>query len=712
MKTSLLSAATALALALAIAAPASAHDARDAAGCLDIACDTSLLYAADDAGAGSAGANVAAARFGTWGIDTAGMDRDVSPGADFFGYVSGTWAANTDIPSDKSMYGSFLLLRDLSEARVRGLVEGYAAQGDAATGDAAKVATLYRSFLDEAAIEALGAKPLQPQLDVIRAAADKDALADLMGAAAGGVGATLFRLGVSDDQRDPDRYTLYMSQSGLGLGDRQMYLDEKFAPQRERYVAYIAQLLELAGWDDPKGNAQRVFDFEKAVAEAHWTRAESRDRSRTYNPVERAAFASTAPGVAWERYFAAAGVDQATRAVVRQDSAMPKLAKLFAGADLDTLKAWQAFHVTDQAAPLLSSAFVDAHFDFRSKFLSGQPEQKERWKRGVAHAEEAMGEAIGRDYVQLYFPADAKAKMDDLVANVKAAMGARLDQLEWMGEDTKKEARAKLAGFGLKIGHPDTWRDYAALEVRDGDVLGNALRSAAFEWDYDRARIGQPVDKAEWGMTPQTVNAYYSSVKNEIVFPAAILQPPFFDPDADPAVNYGAIGGVIGHEIIHGFDDQGRKSDGAGVLRDWWTAEDAAKFEVQAAKLGAQYEAFEFPQLPGMHINGKVAMGENIGDLGGLTIALEAYRRSLDGKPAPVIDGFSGEQRLFMGWAQVWRTLWRDDALRQQLVNGTHSPGHIRAFAPLRNIDAWYDAFDVSEGDPLWIAPEDRVRIW
>jgi putative endopeptidase len=323
-----------------------------------------------------------------------------------------------------------------------------------------------------------------------------------------------------------------------------------------------------------------------------------------------------------------------------------------------------------------------------------------------------MGEAIGRDYVQLYFPADAKAKMDALVANVKTAMGARLDQLEWMSPATKAEAHAKLAGFGLKIGHPDKWRDYSGLQVVNGDVLGNATRAMAFEWDYRRARIGQPVDKGEWGMTPQTVNAYYNSVKNEIVFPAAILQPPFFDPDADPAVNYGGIGGVIGHEIIHGFDDQGRKSDGNGLLRDWWTAEDAAKFEVQAARLGAQYEAYEFPQLPGMHINSKVAMGENIGDLGGLTISLEAYRRSLDGSEAPVIDGFTGEQRFFMGWAQVWRTLWRDDALRQQLVNGTHSPGHIRAFAPLRNIDAWYDAFDVSEADALWVAPEDRVRIW
>ncbi|QDW67618.1 M13 family metallopeptidase [Luteimonas granuli] len=710
MKKSILSLATVL--ALSIGAPAAAHDRNGS--CLDDACSMSLLFAAtEDGAAGAAGAaTVAATRYGSWGIDTAGMDTGTKPGADFFAYVSGTWAENTGIPADKSMYGSFLILRDLSEARVRGLVEGYVAQGDAASGDAAKVATLYRSYMDEAGIEAKGAAPLVPHLDAIRAAADKDALADLMGKAAGGAGATLFRLGVSDDQLDPDRYTLYMSQSGLGLGDRQMYLDDKFAPQRERYVAYIAQMLELAGWVDPKGNAQRVFDFEKAVAGAHWTRAESRDRSRTYNPVERAAFATTAPGFPWERYFVASGVGQATRAVVRQDSAIPKLAQIFADADLGTLQAWQAFHVTDQAASLLSKDFVDAHFDFRSKFLSGQPEQRERWKRAVAHAEGAMGEAIGRDYVAQYFPPDAKAKMDALVANVKAAMGARLDQLEWMGEDTKAEARAKLAGFGLKIGHPDTWRDYGALEVVAGDVVGNALRSAQFEWDYRRARIGQEVDKAEWGMTPQTVNAYYNSVKNEIVFPAAILQPPFFDPEADPAVNYGGIGGVIGHEIIHGFDDQGRKSDGAGLLRDWWTADDAAKFEAQAAKLGAQYEAYEFPQLPGMHINGKVAMGENIGDLGGLTIALEAYRRSLGGKDAPVIDGFTGEQRFFMGWAQVWRTLWRDDALRQQLVNGTHSPGHIRAFAPLRNIDAWYEAFGVSEADPLWIAPEDRVRIW
>ena len=703
MKRNILSAATLLALALS--AQAAAHDH----GCLDDACTVQAL-APLQSGGGAGEGTIAAERYGSWGFDTAGMDRSVDPGTDFFAYASGNWAKTTQIPSDQSSYGNFRVLRDLSEARVRKLLDGYPKADPATGGDAAKIATLYQDFLDEAAIEARGDAPLQPLLAQLREASDKDAL--VRASVARGFGGGLYRLMVSDDQRDPDRYTLYLSQSGLGLGDREMYLRENFAPQRERYLAYLAELLTLAGWDDPEGNAKKVLDFETRIAEAHWTRAQSRDRDKTYNPVALADFAAKAPGFPWASFFEASGVDHAERAVVRQDTAIPQMAKVFAETDLDTLKAWQAADLVDSMAPLLPRRFVNAHYEFREKFMSGQPEPRERWKRAVSFVEGVMGEAIGRDYVALYFPPDAKAKMDDLVANVKLAMGARLDALEWMSPATKAEARAKLAGFGLKIGHPDKWRDYSALEVRDGDVFGNALRASRFEWDYRRDRIGKPVDKGEWGMTPQTVNAYYNSVKNEIVFPAAILQPPFFDPDADPAVNYGAIGGVIGHEIIHGFDDQGRKSDGAGMLRDWWTAEDASKFEAQAAKLGAQYEAYEFPQLPGMHINGRVAMGENIGDLGGLTIALEAYRRSLDGKPAPVIDGFTGEQRLFLGWAQVWRTLWRDDALRQQLVNGTHSPGHIRAFAPLRNIDAWYEAFGVTEGDPLWIAPEDRVRIW
>ncbi|RPE81932.1 M13 family metallopeptidase [Vulcaniibacterium tengchongense] len=706
MKKTLLCVATAAALTLAAPLAAAEHDR-----CLDDACQLYALFDSPDAAGGATGA-IAAARFGSWGVDLAGMDRSVSPGADFFGYVNGTWAKTTQIPADRSSYGAFAALRELSEARVRQLVESYPLGDPAKDGDAAKVAALYRGFMDEAAIEALGAKPLQPHLDAIRQAQDKPALAALMGRANGGFGGSFFAASVSDDQRDPERYTLYLSQSGLGLGDRQMYLDEKFAPQRERYAAYIAQMLQLAGWDRPQQHAQAVMAMETRLAEAHWTRADSRNRDKTYNPVPLAEMDAYAPGFPWAAFFRAAGVEQAPRAVLRQNTAFPEMARIFAEADLDTLRAWQAFHTADEAAPLLSKAFVDAEFEFRSKFLNGQPQQRDRWKRGVALAESAMGEAIGRDYVKLYFQADAKAKMDALVANVKAAMGARLEQLDWMGPATRAEAKAKLENFGLKIGYPEKWRDYSGLRIANGDVFGNAERARRFEWDYRRARIGKPVDELEWGMTPQTVNAYYNSVKNEIVFPAAILQPPFFDPDADPAVNYGAIGGVIGHEIIHGFDDQGRKSDGQGLLRDWWAAEDAAKFEAQAARLGAQYESYAFPTLPGMHINGRLTMGENIGDLGGLTIALEAYRRSLGGKPAPAIDGFSGEQRLFLGWAQVWRTLWRDDALRQYLVTDPHSPGQIRAVAPLRNIDAWYEAFGITAKDPLYLPPEQRVRIW
>jgi len=700
----------ATALLLAATTPALA---RDGAACLDQACQASLLPAsAAESGTAPATQPVAATRMGTWGIDIAGMDAGVDPGTDFFAYANGNWAKRTTIPADRSSYGSFAALRDLSEARVRTLVEGYPADDPATGGDAAKVAALYRGFMDTAAIEARGLSPVAPRLAAIRGAADRDALAAHMGRGQGGFGRSLFSASVSDDQRDPDRYALYLGQSGLGLGDREMYLDAKFAAQRDRYRAYIEQMLVLGGWEQAATRARDVLALETAIARAHWTRAESRDRDRTYNPTQVAALATVAPGFPWATFLGAAGIEQAPRAVLRQASAFPVLAALYAATDLDTLKAWQAFHVLDTAAPLLSQPFVDAEFDFRSRFLSGQPEPRERWKRGVAFAEEAMGDAIGRDYAALYFPADAKAKMDDLVANVKSAMGARLEALDWMGPATRAEARAKLANFGLKIGRPDTWRDYTALAVVAGDLFGNAERARRFDWDRDRRRIGTPVDKSEWRMTPQTVNASYSSVKNEIVFPAAILQPPFFDPDADPAVNYGAIGAVIGHEIIHGFDDQGRKSDGTGVLRDWWAAEDAKKFEAQAARLGAQYEAYTFPTLPGMHINGRVAMGENIGDLGGLTIALEAYRRSLDGRAAAQIDGFTGEQRLFLGWAQVWRTLWRDEALRQQLVNGTHSPGQIRAVAPLRNIDAWYTAFGITASDPLWIAPADRVRIW
>ena len=699
---------TVSALALAIAAPAYASDDHP---CIDEACSMVSFFEQGEAPQGSAG-GVDAVRMGSWGIDTAGMDKSAKPGDDFFAYVNGNWAKTTPIPSDRSSYGAFAVLRDLSEARLRKLVEGYAPGDPAQGGDQAKVATLYRTFMDEQAAERTDAIPLLTRLAPIYKAQSKEDLAGLMGRSIGGFGSTFFGPGVNDDAKNPNQYALYMGQSGLGLGDRELYLDPKFKPQRERYLAYVAQMLEMAGWPTPKQSAADIMALETKIAQAHWTRAESRNRDKTYNLMTMAELQTAAPAFPWATFWNASGLERAERVIVSQNTAVPKLAQIFGDTDLQTLKAWQVFHTADDAAPLLSRRFVQANFDFRSKFLQGQPQERERWKRGVTFAENAMGEAIGRDYVQLYFPAESKAKMDQLVTNLRTAMRGRIERLNWMGPETKQEALKKLQNFGLKIGYPDKWRDYAALQVVDGDLVGNAERASRFEWDYRRNRIDQPVDKAEWGMTPQTVNAYYSSVKNEIVFPAAILQPPFFDPDADPAVNYGAIGGVIGHELTHGFDDQGRKSDWAGVLRDWWKPEDAAKFEAQATKLGAQYEAYTFPTLPGMQINGRVAMGENIADLGGVTMGLEAYRTSLNGQAAPVIDGFSGDQRVFMGWAQVWRTLWRDDALRQQLVNGPHSPGQIRAYAPLRNVDAWYEAFNVQPGDKLYVAPENRVRIW
>ena len=653
-----------------------------------------------------------ARRFGTWGFDVAGMDRSVKPGDDFFRYVNGKWAASTQIPPDRTRFSSFELLRDLSEVRVRAILDRWALAKLQAGSDEAKVAALYRSYLDETTVEKLDAKPIEAHLAAVRKAETHADIARLTARTTSSFGRPLVNASVSDDAKNPERYALYLAQSGIGLPDREYYLKDNFKAQKERYVQYVGDMLALAGWPEPRQNAGAIVAFETKLAEAHWTRGESRNRDKTYNPMTLAELEKNAPGFPWAVYFREAGLDKAERAIVRQNSALPKLARIFADTPVETLKAWQAFHIVDDAAPLLSKRFVDAEYEFRSKYLNGQLEPRPRWKRAVAAAGGAMGEAIGRTYVAEYFPPDSKAKMEKLVADLRVAMKGRIERLPWMNEQTKKAALEKLAHFGVKIGYPATWRDYSALEMREGDLAGNMERSDRFEWARDLARIGKKVDDAEWGMTPQTVNAYYSSSKNEIVFPAAILQPPFFDPKADPAVNYGAIGGVIGHEITHGFDDQGRKSDGHGVLRDWWLAEDAEKFETQATRLGAQYEAVDFPQLPDMHIVPRMTMGENIADLGGIVMALDAYRLSLGGKPAPILDGFTGDQRVFLGWGQVWRTLVRDDALRQLIATDSHSPGMVRAFAPLRNVDAWYEAFGVKEGDANYVKPEERVRIW
>lgn len=652
-------------------------------------------------------------RYGTWGIDLEGMDRSVKPGDDFFRFVNGKWADKTEIPPDRTRFGAFEMLRDLSEIRVREIVDRWAAAENLkASSDEAKVATIYRTFLDEATAEKLDAKPIASHLEAVRNARMHDDVARIMADAYSSFGRAFFSAAVYDDLKHPEKYALYLSQSGLGLADREFYLRDNFKEQKQRYQKYVADMLRLAGWDKPEKNAAAIVAMETKIAEAHWTRAESRNRDTTYNPMTIAELETYAPGFPWAAFFEEAGISDVDYAVVRQNTAFPTIAKIFSETPLETLKAWQAFHITDNAAPLLSKRFADAHWEFRSKFLNGAEEQRPRWKRAVQAADIAMGEAIGRTYVAEYFPPESKAKMEKLVADLKLAMRNRIENLEWMGAETKARALDKLAKFGLKIGYPSKWRDYSALVVKEGDIAGNFERSAEFQWAYDVNRIGKPVDAEEWGMDPQTVNAYYSSAKNEIVFPAAILQPPFFDPQADPAVNYGAIGGVIGHEITHGFDDQGRKSDGEGVLRDWWAADDATKFEAQATRLGSQYEAVKFPQLPDLHLTGRLTMGENIADLGGVLLGLEAYKLSLNGAESPVLDGFTGPQRVFMGWAQVWRTLFRDDALRQQIVNGPHSPGMVRAFAPLRNVDAWYEAFGVKEGDKNYVKPEERVRIW
>jgi len=671
-----------------------------AASAAALICASAPALAADD---------LAAPRMGTWGFDLSGRDTSIAPSKDFFDYANGTYLNKLEIPSDRSRYGAFDALAELSQQRMRAVAEK-AAANKAAAGDEAKVGAFYRSFVDEAAVEALGAKPLAADLAAIRAIKTREQMAREMGASMRKFGGSFFGSYVHDDAKDPEKYAAYLFQGGLGLPDRDYYLEDKFKPQKAAYEAYVAKMLGLAGWEKPAENAKAIVALETEIAKVSWTRAEQRDDDKTYNPFEVDKLQAYAPGFAWKTFLDGAGLSKANRVIVAENTAFPKIAAIYAKAPLETLKAWEAFNLVDQAAPYLSRDFDSARFEFRNKTLSGQPAQQPRWKRAVAAVDNNVGEALGKLYVEAYFPAQSKAKMEALVGDIQGAMKGRIEKLDWMGPATKAKALEKLSKFRVKIGYPDKWRDYSALSVKDGDLYGNVQRASAFEWDYRAARLGGPVDDDEWGMTPPTINAYYSSTKNEIVFPAAILQPPFFDPDGDPAINYGGIGGVIGHEITHGFDDQGRKSDGDGKLTDWWTPEDAAKFDAQAKKFGAQYAAVEV--LPGAHINGDLTMGENIADLGGILLALDAYHLSLKGQPAPVIDGLTGDQRVFLGWAQVWRGKYRDDRMRQQLVSDPHSPPKYRVQVPVKNIDAFYEAFGVKAGDPMYVAPADRVRIW
>ena len=665
-----------------------------------------IAWSAQAADAPTPALNTASPHYGTWGFDLTGRNLAGKPGDDFFAYANGAYIARTDIPSDRTRFGNFDQLSVLSENRVRGILEEAA---QAPTPKTAKIGAFYRAFMDEARVEQLGAAPIAPDLAKIKAATTRDDLVALMGDHTR-MRRSLFGVYIGPDAKDPTHYAVQSGTGGLGLPDKDYYLKPAFAPIKAKYETYVTQMLTLAGWPDAAARAKDVVAFETRLAEATWERAERRNRDKTYNPMTVDELATYAPGFDFKRLLVASDLGSVNRIILSDNTAFPKKAAIFADTSLDTLKAWMAFGVADASAPYLSKAFVDAQFEFRSKTLSGQPEQRPRWKRAVAATDGALGEAVGEIYVERYFPAESKAKMLELVANVRAALSARIDKLDWMSADTKTAAQAKLAKFTVKIGYPDHFRDYSAVVVKPDDLYGSVLSAETADWNREVVRLNKPVDRTEWGMTPQTVNAYYNPSLNEIVFPAAILQPPFFDPKADPAVNYGGIGGVIGHEISHGFDDQGRKSNGDGVLKDWWTAKDAEGFNARADRLGAQYESFEI--LPSEHINGKLTMGENIGDMGGINLGLDAYHASLHGKPAPVLDGVTGDQRVFLGWAQVWREKIRDEALRQQLHTDPHSPAWARVNAVVRNVDAWYAAFDVKPGDKLYVAPADRVKIW
>ena len=671
----------------------------------------------------AAPAQPARPQYGAWGYDLSAMDRSVKPGDDFNRYANGAWLDRTTIPADKPAASLRYDMSDLAESRLHGLMEAAAAKAGVQPATLeGKMGAFYKAFIDERRVAALGARPLAPELAAIRAARSRDDITALMGRLQVDFYGSIFTVTTDVDLKDVGHYAVYATQSGLGLPNRDYYLQPSFAPQKAAYQAYAKKLLTLLGWPDPAANAKAVVEFETRIAEASWTKAEQRLIDKTYNPKDRRSLASLTPGFAWDRFLAAADLGKQRRLVVSEITAFPKIAAVYASTPLETLKAWEAFTVADNASFYLSPAFADARFQFRDKTLSGQPEQKVRWKRAV-HAVSGgdcygddridcfgnIGFGVGQVYVARYFPPSAKAKIQDLVANLKAAMRIRLEKLDWMTPATKAEALKKLETYRIKVGYPDHPRDFSGLVLRSDDLVGDVRRAEAWDWRYYVRRLNGPVDRSDWSMTPQTNDAYNGSLR-DIVFPAGILMPPIFDPAADPAVNYGAIGGIIGHELSHGFDDEGRKLDASGALKDWWTAADADAFEARAKRLGAQYSSYE--PVPGAHINGELTMGENIADLGGLNVALEAYHRSLNGKPAPVLDGLSGDQRVFLGWAQAWRGKTREDAVRKQVVSDPHSPRAFRMIGPTRNIDAWYDAFGVQPGERYALPPDERVRIW
>ncbi len=642
-----------------------------------------------------------------------GFDPGVSPKVDLFRHANGKWLETTEIPADRSNYGAFTVLSDEAEKNQRAIVVECQQNAQAAPGsDERKIGDLYASFMDEAAVEAAGLEPLRPLLAEVDAVEDVHALGALWGKLERlGVGAPVGYF-VTQDAKDSEHYLGYLYQSGLGLPDRDFYLEDspRFTELRGQYVEHIEKMLSLAGVAAPKQGARRIFGLETAIAKHHWTRVQRRDRTKSYNKKSFSELGALAPKLDWAAYFEGAAIPQPASVNLAQPDFAEALSALLEKAPLSDWKLHAKWHLLMDSAPYLPKALVDENFAFFGNALQGTPENRERWKRGVELVEMALGEAVGKIYVERHFRPSAKQRMVELVHNLELAFEAAIDELQWMGEDTKKEAHAKLKTFVAKIGYPEKFRDYGKLQIERGELLENVHRARAFEHDRRVALLPGPIDRGEWFLTPQTVNAYYSASKNEIVFPAAILQPPFFDEAADDAVNYGAIGGVIGHEISHGFDDQGRKSDGQGNLRDWWAPEDEAQFQARSKRMVEQYSAFT--PLEGEHLNGELTLGENIGDLGGLTVAHRAYQLSLGGREPEVIDGYTGEQRFFLGWAQIYRRKYREEELRRRLRIDSHSPSEYRVNGIVSNMPEFYRAFDVQEGDPLFRSDEVRVKIW
>ena len=682
-------------------------------------CQREAATPTGEAAPATAASTASKPQLGQFGFDASGMDRAIAAGDDFFGFANGTWVRKTEIPADRSSYNSFTRIVVDTEQHTRDIIEG-AAANDRASGEDRKIGDYYAAFMDETGIENKGLAPLQPQLAAISRIADKQALARELGGQVRAdvdlLNATnfytdrLFGLWVTADLLQPDRYAPYLVQGGLGMPERSFYLEGgRMAQLRDAYRAHIAKVLELAGYADAEAQAGRILALETAIARVHASQEQTNDVKAGANAWKQADFAAKAPGMDWEAFLGAAGLQSQQDFIVWQPKAVAGISALVASQPLQTWKEYLAFHALDRASPYLPKAFADAYFDFHSHELNGTPQQRERWKRGIDATNEALGEAVGKRYVDKYVSADTKARAEEMVHNIVDAFGKRIDNLDWMSAQTKQHAKAKIAGLTVAVGYPDKWRDYGALEVRRDDALGNAERASIFEYQRNLSKLGKPVDHGEWYMLPQTVNALNVPLENRLIFPAAILQPPFFDPAADDAVNYGAIGAVIGHEISHSFDNTGALFDEHGALHDWWTAQDLKKFEAAGDALAAQFSGYK--AFDDLAVNGRLTLGENIADVAGLATAHDAYVLSQQGKPAQALDGFTPDQRFFLGFAQAWRGKSRDAALRNAVLTDVHAPGRFRA-QTVRNLDAWYPAFDVKEGQGLYLAPEQRVKVW